>query len=124
MSRVLRNTLCQLLIALMAWAPFQMSQAAMIGTEQVVTAPSSQADRANVMSILDRSEVASQLGKLGLDPATAKDRVRAMTDAEVALLSNRLNALPAGASDGGALLLIIIIAAVIWWAMGRPGMSR
>jgi hypothetical protein len=125
MNRVLRNTLCRLLIALMAWAPYQMSQAAMIGTDQVVSASSAQADRAHVMSILDRSEVASQLSTFGLDSETAKARVQAMTDEEVAALNNRLDALPAGAiSDAGKLLVILIIIGVIWWAVGRPGMTR
>jgi hypothetical protein len=70
--------------------------------------------------MLSRVEVASQLQSLGIDPAQAKDRVQAMSDQEIAALANRLESLPAGASDGGALLLIIIIAAAIWWYMGKP----
>jgi hypothetical protein len=40
-----------------------------------------------------------------------------MSDQEIATLANRLESLPAGASDGGAVLLIIVIAAVVWWYM-------
>jgi hypothetical protein len=46
-----------------------------------------------------------QLQSLGLTPQAAKDRVAALTDAEVAKLAGQIQALPAGA-DGTALVLI------------------
>jgi len=109
----MNNTLCRILIALMAWTPFQMAQAGMIGTEQVVST-AHHGDRTAVLSLLSRAEVASQLQALGIDPAQAKDRVQAMSDQEIATLANRLASLPAGA-DSGAVLLIIVIAAAVWW---------
>jgi len=102
-------------IALMAWTPFQMAHAGMIGTEQFVSPGS--ADRTTVLNVLSRTDVASQLQSLGIDPAQAKDRVQAMSDQEIATLASRLDSLPAGASDGGAVLLVIIIAAAVWWYM-------
>ena len=113
MNRIMNNTLCRILIALMAWTPFQMAQAGMIGTEQVAST-AHHGDRTAVLSLLSRAEVASQLQALGIDPAQAKDRVQAMSDQEIAALANRLASLPAGA-DGGAVLLIIVIAAAVWW---------
>ena len=118
MNRMMNNTLCRILIALMVWTPFQMAQAGMIGTEQVAST-AHHGDRTTVLDMLSRSEVASQLQALGIDPAQAKDRVQAMSDQEIAALANRLESLPAGA-DGGAVLLIIIIAVAIWWYMGKP----
>ena len=112
----MNNMLCRLLIALMAWTPFQMAHAGMIGTEQFVSSANS-ADRTTVLNVLSRTEVASQLQALGIDPAQAKDRVQAMSDQEISALASRLDSLPAGASDGGAILLIIIIAAAVWWYM-------
>jgi hypothetical protein len=110
----MQKVLCRLLIALMIWTPFQLAQAEVIGTDQVASV--SNADRTNLLNTLSRSDVASQLQWLGIDPALAKDRVQAMTDEEVTALSGKLNALPAGAmSDGAAVLLIILIAAGIWW---------
>src|SRR5216110_2653933 len=76
------RTFCRLLVVLMIWTPFQVAQAAMIGSDQAVTSSSS-ADRGAVLSFINRSDVASQLQALGLDPASAKDRVAAMTDNEV-----------------------------------------
>ena len=112
------KTICRLLIALMVWMPFQIATAGMIGTDQVVTS-SPQADRTAVLNFLNRSDVASQLQTLGLDPSTAKDRVGAMTDQEVQSLAGRIEAMPAGASDAGVLLLIILVAAAVWWFWQR-----
>jgi hypothetical protein len=108
---------CRLLIVLMIWTPYQVAQASMIGTDQVVTS-STQADRNAVLSFVSRSEVTSQLQALGLDPATAADRVAALTDDEVRYLAGRIHSMPAGA-DGGGLLLLILIIAIIWWVWKR-----
>jgi len=110
------RTICRLLVVLMIWTPFQVAQAAMIGTDQVVTSSSS-ADRGALLSFINRSDVAGQLQALGLDPASAKDRVAAMTDNEVQSLAGRINSMPAGA-DSGVVLLIVVIA-VIWWVWRR-----
>lgn len=111
------KTICRLLVVLMIWTPYQMAQAAMIGTDQVATS-SSQADRSAVLSFVSRADVAGQLQAMGLDAATAKDRVAAMSDGEVSYLANRINSLPAGADTAGVLLLILVIAA-IWWVWKR-----
>jgi len=89
----------------------------MIGTDQVVTSSSS-ADRGAVLSFINRTDVASQLQALGLDPANAKDRVAAMTGNELQSLAGRINSLPAGA-DSGAVVLLLVIIAVIWWVWKR-----
>jgi hypothetical protein len=97
----------------MAWTPYQFAQAGMIGTDQVATT-SSQAERNAVLSFLGRSDVASQLQSFGLDSATAKDRVAAMTDQEVRTLAGQIDAMPAGAKSSGWIVLIIIVA-IVWW---------
>ena len=109
--------ICRLLIALMIWTPFQVAQAEMIGTDAVVSS-ASQADRAALVNLLTRSDVASQLQTLGIDAASAKDRVAALTDQEVQSLTGRINSLPAGADSAGLLLLVVIVVAV-WWLWKR-----
>ena len=113
----MKRVICQLLIVLMAWTPFQIAQAGMIGTDQAVTS-SSQLDRSTVLGFVTRTDVAGQLQAMGLDPATAKDRVAAMTDEELRSLAGRISTLPAGA-DATGLLVLIILVAVIWWAWKR-----
>ena len=55
----MRQVVCRLLIVLMAWAPYQIVQAGMIGTDQVV-APVSQAERNAVLSFVGRADVYAQ----------------------------------------------------------------
>ena len=113
------TTICRLLIAMMIWMPYQIATAGMIGTDQVV-ASTSQMDRTTVLNFLSRSDVANKLQSLGIDPATAKDRVGAMTDQEVQSLAGRINSMPAGGtSTGAAILIIVIIAAAVWWFWQR-----
>ncbi len=123
MNRVFRSTLCRILIALMAWSPFQMAGAAMLGTDQVV-ASQAQADRAHVLGMLERADVAKQLAGLGVDAAQARSRVQAMSDDEVASLSRKIDALPAGGLDGSGLVVLLIVAGVIWWAVTHTPSSR
>lgn len=110
----------RLLIAMMIWTPYQIATAGMIGTDQVVTS-SAQADRTTVANFLNRSDVASKLQSLGIDPSSAKDRVGAMTDQEAQTLAGRINALPAGGemSTAGVILLLILIGAAVWWFWQR-----
>ena len=108
--------ICRVLAASLIVLPWQ-SQAGMIGTDQVVTS-SSQADRSAVLNFVGRSDVAGQLQSFGLDAATAKQRVAAMTDEEVRYLAGRIDSMPAGADGAGVLLLIIVIV-VIWWVWKR-----
>jgi hypothetical protein len=108
----------RILIVTMLAFPFQ-SYAAMTSTEQVASAVQMQAARDQVRNFINRTDVSSQLQALGLDSATAKDRVASMTDAEISTITGKINALPAGASDGGALLLLIAIVVVIYFIVRR-----
>lgn len=118
MKSTLTNLICRFLAAALVLVPFQYAQASMIGTEQAVAAASVQADRNAVTSYLSRAETVSELQSLGLDARTAKDRVAAMTDAEVASLAGKIHAAPAGA-DGGGLLLLILVVVAIWYIAFR-----
>jgi hypothetical protein len=118
MKSVWTRTICRLLVALMIWTPFHIAQAGMIGTEQVATA-ATQADRSTVLNYLSRGEVSSQLQALGIDPSTAQARVAAMSDLEVQGLAQRIQSMPAGASDAGAILLLLVVIGAVWWFFFR-----
>jgi len=105
-------------MALMVWSPVQFAQAGMIGTDQVAGL-SAQADRNTVLQFLGRAEVASQLQSLGVDAATVKDRVAAMTDQEVQSLAGKIQSMPAGADSTGVVVLLLVLAAVVWWVWFR-----
>ena len=115
MKSATMRLLCRILIVSMMALPFQAAQAGMIGTQKAVAA-GAQTDRDAVLNIVSRPDVAGQLQSLGLDPATAKARVAAMTDEEVRSLNGQLDSLPAGAKvSGGTWLALIVIGAVVWY---------
>jgi hypothetical protein len=102
----------------MIWTPYQIAQAGMIGTDQVVqTAPT---DRGTILSFIDRADVTSQLQAFGIDSKNAKDRVAALTDEEARFLAGKIQSQPAGAVDGWVwVVLIVLVAAAVWWAWKR-----
>jgi uncharacterized protein DUF6627 len=110
---VLKRTFCRMLMVLVACAPCQFAQAGMIGTDRIVSSTST-AERSAVLNFLGRADVAQQLQTLGVDPATAKDRVAAMTDEEVRYLAGRIDAMPAGGNTLGLIFLIVILAIIVW----------
>ena len=119
MSTSFVRILSRILIVCMIGLPFKVN-AGMIGTDTVVSAAQAQAARDLVNNFVNRTDVAGQLQALGLSPQTAKERVAALTDAEVAKLAGQIDSLPAGAvSNGGALVLLILLGLLIWWAVKK-----
>lgn len=114
MNSALTRTFCRVLIVLMAWMPIHMAQAGIISTDQAIM--SAQSDRAAVLNLIQRSDVAGQLQSLGVDLATAKDRVGAMTDDEVRSLAGNLHAVPAG---GDGVVVVILIGVILWLVFWR-----
>lgn len=119
MKSAAMRLVCRFLVVSMMLLPFQTIQAGMIGTDQLVTAGGAQSDRAAVLGMLERSDVASQLQALGLDPKVAADRVAAMTDQEVRSLAGQLDALPAGAASGWVWVAVIIVAILLFYNWKR-----
>jgi hypothetical protein len=93
--------------------PFQSIHAGMVSTDQV----SASADRAMVLNMVSRADVASQLQAMGVDTSNAQARVAAMTDSEVQSLANQIDSLPAGAksNNGWVWAAVVIIAVLIWY---------
>lgn len=118
MKSVWTRTFCRFLMVLMVCSPMQLAQAGMIGTDQVVSA-ATQVERDTVLQFLGRTDVAAQLRSLGVDPASIKDRVAAMTDQEVSSLAGRIQSMPAGADSTGTILLLVLIGAAVWWIWFR-----
>ena len=116
MKSSLKRVLCSFLVIAMAMLPFQSGQAAMIGSDAVIASAASQADRNTVTNFLNRAETATQLQALGVDAKSAKERVNAMTDAEVASLAGKINSMPVGADSGaGTLILVLLIVWAVWY---------
>jgi hypothetical protein len=76
------------------------------------------AERAQIYSVLEREEVRSQLQALGVDAAEVKARVAAMSDAEAAALAEQIETLPAGGADVLGVLLTVFIILLITDILG------
>ena len=75
--------------------------------EMIPTQPAD--ERSRVKAMLERPEVVREMGKMGIPPEKAVERVDALSDAEVSQLAGRLGALPAGAAMSNQELLLVII---------------
>ena len=114
MSSQWARALCRLLIALVLCSSAP-AQAALIGSTEALQ---HEPGRTAALAFVARADVARELQALGIDPAGARDRIAALTDDEAKTLSDRINALPAGADVAGILLLVVVVA-LIWWAWKR-----
>lgn len=90
----------------------QAVQAAMISTEQVadsVITQKSNQDREDIISMLSRDDVQSELVARGIDPIEAKSRVAALTDNEASSLASQLDKAPAGGFIGAIVLVFLVL---------------
>lgn len=85
------------------------AQAGLIATDEVASSASLESNRARLDAFLARADVQQALQKQGLSPQAAAERMRSMSDAEVAQLAGRLDQLPAGGDVLGVLFTIFII---------------
>ena len=111
---VTRNIARAMLICFAPFAVFApVSQAAMIGTEQVISSTQAQSDRAHLIESLNRADLAEQFRTAGVDPVQLQDRVSSLTDDEVAMLNKQLDELPAGGGVSGVLGIAVFVFLVL-----------
>ena len=111
MKSTLARIICRFLVASMIALPWQ-AQAGMVGTDAAVA-----------RTVVDRAAIASQLQALGISPQAAQERVAALTDAELASLAGRIDALPAGGLAG--VLPFVAVAILLWWFFeGQPARAQ
>jgi hypothetical protein len=77
-----------------------------VSTEHMVQQVQTSMSRQDILTAFDRKDVQSVLVAKGVDVASVKARVQAMTDQEIASLHADIDSLPAGAGAGGALLTV------------------
>lgn len=108
MTFVRRSISIALIVSLVGMGLPLSAQAGMISTPSVAGEPAKE----RIISLIERSDVRAQLQTFGVNPADAKARVAAMSDAEAAQLAARIDSLPTGADGGalvGALVLIFLV---------------
>ena len=91
------------------------AQAAMVSTADIVAGDSSLAsDRDRLNALIQREEVREEFRRQGVDPDEAAARVAALSDAEVAEITARIDELPAGQNAiavivGAAVLVFLVL---------------
>jgi hypothetical protein len=114
MNFAFKKTTCRALVVSVLALSFQTAQAGLIGADQAAAATMTP-ERALVLGSLDRAEVVAQLQAAGVDPLAARERIRAMSDAEVHALAQDIQTAPAGGVSTWGWVAIILIAALIWY---------
>lgn len=85
------------------------ANAAMVGTEAVVSATQAQQDRERLAQTISRADVQQQLVARGVDPAQVQARLESLTDEEVQTLAANMDQLPAGGDALGVLVFIFLV---------------
>jgi hypothetical protein len=109
--RIVAGLLIVCLGALSAPAP---ALAGIVSTETAIAG----AERERLVDLLERGDVRARLQELGVDPADARARVAALSDAEAAQLAAQLDELPAGGSDLLVVALIVFLVLLFTDIMG------
>jgi hypothetical protein len=111
MIHPLKKLFVHTMISALVFVGFTQSvQAAIVSTEQVVTAAAAEQNRAKVVATFERADVQAELQKMGVSTDEARARVAAMSDAEAASVANKIDSLPAG-GDGivGTIVFIFVL---------------
>ena len=90
------------------------SMAGIVATDRVNVG----VERDHVRNFFERADVRARMQELGVDPGTARARVDAMSDEEVASLAERIEQLPAGGHDVLGFLLVIFLVLLITDILG------
>lgn len=104
-----QKILASILIMLISMVQIPMVQAAIITTDEAIQVQQNDINREYILSMLQKDELQQHLSDYGLDAQLAAERVSHMSDAEIALLNERLNEMPAGEGVVGTIVLIFIV---------------
>lgn len=105
-----QRTVATLLIPMMTLAALPVSaHAGLVSTEQALVTVAGDTHRSKVSEFLAREDVRQALTQQGVSADEAIERVRAMSDAEVAALADRVDNAPAGAGVIGVLFTVFVI---------------
>lgn len=104
---------CLLLSAALALSPVAPASAAMISTQQALSADRIHQDRDKVQAFMNRADVQQKLQMLGIKPDFARQRVAALSDDEIAAVAGKIDQLPAGGNLSHTDLILILLIAIL-----------
>ena len=104
-----RYTALLLVISVLFVSVLPTVNAAIVDTSDLVADQQSQIDRESLLNSLDREEVQVALVSQGVDLDMAKQRVAAMTDAEVKVLNAKMDELPAASGVLDTIVFVLVV---------------
>lgn len=114
----IQRPLAWLLSALLVLMPVMSAQAAMLGTDTLITSAETQQSTAGLQQLLEREDAQQQLLALGVSPEQVRERVASLSDSELARINQGIDTLNAGGDSVLGILLIIFIVFVITDVLG------
>ncbi|MGH8035243.1 MAG: PA2779 family protein [Polaromonas sp.] len=85
------------------------AQASIVSTDEAMSAGLADSNRDKVTAFLAREDIRNALQAQGVSSTAATDRVKAMSDAEVAQLASRVDQAPAGGILGLIFTVFIVL---------------
>jgi hypothetical protein len=107
-----RTVLVAAVAATCAFQPLS-SRAELIPTDRAGAAAGVENDREKVRAFLSREDAERSMTMLGVAPQVAKERVDALTDAEVTSLAAQIDKLPAGGALSTMEMILIVLIAIL-----------
>lgn len=89
-------------------AEVPLAQAAMVGTGEVLQAQQQQVDREQLLKMLDDQGVQKKLQSLGVERNQVEQRIKSLSNEELAQFNQQLDEAPAGGIIGIILLFLLI----------------
>ncbi len=108
--KTFKNLISSCLIVCITVAGFPLTaQASIIATDEITSMGAAASNRDAVSGFLARDDVRQAIMAQGVSPQAALERVKAMSDVEVAQLAGRIDQAPAGGDILGVLLTVFIV---------------
>jgi len=89
-------------------AEVPLAQAAMVGTGEVLQAQQQQVDREQLLKMLDDQGVQNKLQSMGVERSKVEQRIKSLSNEELAQFNQQLDQAPAGGIIGIILLFLLI----------------
>ncbi len=89
------------------------SLAGIVTTEDLLQQQAQGVDRASLLSALDRDDVRQQLVARGVSPDAARQRIAALSDAQVNAIAGDIDSLPAGAGVLEILIAVVLVLVIL-----------
>ena len=105
-----KRVVASCLIVCVTTAGFPIAaQASIVATDEITAVAGAASNRDRVSAFLARADVSQAMQGQGVSSQAANERVKAMSDVEVAQLAGRIDQAPAGGDVLGILFTIFII---------------